>query len=211
MKLFYFYVAPNPTKVRLYLAEKAFGGAEIELEHVLVDYRKKEHLSPEHLARNPYGRLPVLQLDDGTYLTESLAIIEYLEDLHPRPDMLGASPLERARVREVERIADFGVLLPIARVVHATDSPLGLPPCPEMADFYRDRLAKSLEVLEGRLADGRPFVAGDRVTIADCTLQAALNFGRFRSVLPLDQSLERVAGWDRTFRERPSAQQVLSV
>ena len=210
MKLFYFYVAPNPTKVRLYLAEKTMGGAKIDLEYVLVDFRKGEQRQPAHLERNPFGRLPVLELDDGTCLTESLAIIEFLEELYPQPSMLGATSLERARTREIERIADIDVLLSVAHVIHATDSPLGLPPSPEIADYFRERLSKALAILDHYLADGRPFVAGDTVTIADCTLQAALNFGRFGSV-PIDSELKYLIRWDAAFRERASAKQVLAM
>ncbi len=133
MKLYFFPVAPNPTKVRLYLAEKSAGGAEIALTEVIVNLREGEQNRAEHLARNPFAKLPVLELDDGTHLIESLAIIEYLEELHPHPPMIGSTPLERARVRALERIADVGVLMVVGRIVHATNSPLGLPPSPEVA------------------------------------------------------------------------------
>lgn len=210
VRLYYFPVAPNPTKVRLYLAEKAAGGAAIELEEVLVDYRKGEQKGPEHLARNPFARLPVLELDDGAFLTESLAIMLFLEELHPDPDLIGGDPLERARVREMERICELDVLLPLARVVHATRSPLGHAPSPEVADFFGKRLARSLAILDERLADGRPFVAGERPTIADCTLAAAFQFARFGG-LPLDPGLKRLARWDGAFRDRPSARSVLTL
>lgn len=210
MKLYVFQVAPNPTKVRLYLAEKAAGGAEIDLPQVTVSLPKGEQKGPEHLARNPFGRLPVLELDDGTHLIESLVIIEYLEELYPEPPMIGSSALERARVRELERIADLGVLFPVAYTVHATNSPLGLPPRPEMAEFFRDSLPAALRVLDERLGDGRPFVAGERPTIADCTLQAALQFARFGKV-EIDPGFANLARWDREYRERPSAKAVLTL
>ena len=78
----------------------------------------------------------MLELDDGSYLTESLPIIEYLEETSPEPPMIGRSAIERARVRELERLADIGVLIPVARVVHATKSPLGWPPSPEVAALF---------------------------------------------------------------------------
>jgi glutathione S-transferase len=210
MKLYVFPIAPNPTKVRLYLAEKAALGAKIEIAEVTVDLRQGEQRSAEHRSRNPFGRLPVLELDDGTHLIESLAIIEYLEELHPDPPMIGRDPLERARVRELERIAELGVLFPAARIVHATNSPLGLPPVPQMAEHFRNVLPDALGVLEQRLADGRPFVAGERPTIADCTLQAALQFARFGGV-EIDPRFSNLARWDREYRERPAVRGVLSV
>ena len=208
MKLYMFQVAPNPTKVRLYLAEKAEGGTKIDLEQVPLNLLKGEQRTPEQKRRNPFGKLPVLELDDGTCLTESLVIIDYLEDLHPAPAMIGTDPLERARVRELERIADLGVLLPIARIVHSTNSPLGLPPSPEVAAHFRGLLPDALRYLDEQLADGRPFVAGEHPTIADCTLAASLQFGRLGKV-EIDPAFANLARWDRAYRERPSARSVL--
>ncbi len=135
MKLYVLPVAPNPTKPRCYVAEKG-----IEIEQVLVDLREGAQRQPEFRAKNPLGRLPVLELDDGECIAESLPIIEYLEELYPDPPMIGRTPLERLRVRSAERLVDTGVLGPAALVVHATRSPLGLPPRPEMAEFHRARL-----------------------------------------------------------------------
>ncbi len=208
MKLYFFPVAPNPTKVRLYLAEKSAGGAEISLTEVTVNLREGEQNRAEHLARNPFAKLPVLELDDGTHLIESLAIIEYLEELHPNPPMIGSTPLERARVRELERVADVGVLMVVCRIVHATNSPLGLPPSPEVAKNAREMLPKSLEFLDRRLDDGRRFLAGERPSVAHCTLAAAFQFARFGGV-EIDTSFENLARWDDAFRNRPSAKSVL--
>ncbi len=208
MKLYYFPIAPNPTKVALYLAEKNEGGENIEVEEVRVSLGAQEQKSTEHVARNPFAKLPVLELDDGTHLIESLAIIEYLEECHPDPPMIGREPLERARVRELERIAELGVLYPVAYIIHATNSPLGLPPVPEIAACFRDVLPMALRVLDQRMADGRPFVAGERPSIADCTLQAAMQFARFGKV-EIEASYEHLARWDRAYRERAPAKSVL--
>ena len=208
MKLYVFPIAPNPTRLRLCIAEKAEAGTHIDLEEVMVNLPQGEQRQREHLARNPLGRLPVLELDDGSFLTESLAIIEYLEELYPDPPLIGRDPLERARVRELERIAEMSVLRPIALIVHATDSPLGLAPVPEAAAWFREGLPESLAVLDERLSDGRPFLAGDRPTVADCTLAAGLQFGRFRQIEP-GAGFEHLARWDAAYRERPAAKVVL--
>lgn len=208
MKLYVFVVAPNPTRLRLYLAEKAEAGTTIPVTQVMVDLPKGEQRLPEHLARNPLGRLPVLELGDGSFLTESLAIIEYFEELWPEPPMIGTDPRGRARVRELERIAETGVLQPVGRIVHATNSPLGLPPSPEVAEQARQALPGPLGVLESALSDGRAFLAGERPTIADCTLQAAFQFARFRKV-EIDPAFEQLARWDRAYRERAPAKAVL--
>jgi glutathione S-transferase len=199
MKLYDFRFAPNPRKTRVYLAEK---GLSIPL--VPVDITKGEQYAPEMLARNPMGGMPVLELDDGTCLRESLAIIEYLEELHPDPPMIGATPLERAQVRALERTADLGVLAGVARVLHNTHAVLpGRVPNPEIAAIARRDLEKPSRYLDSLLADGRPFAAGARVTIADCTLFAALAFAELGQ-LDIDWP-PRLAAWYARFRKRPSA------
>lgn len=214
-----FPVAPNPTKVRLYLAEKraagAFAekraaGAPIAVEEVPVSLVEGEQDRPEHLARNPFGRLPVLETAPGDFLYESLAIIEYLEDLHPEPPLFGASPRERANARQIERIVDLGVLIPIARIVHTTRSPLGLPANPAVADYFRSQLPRTLDHLEGLLSDGRPFLMGERVSVGDCTLAAGLQFGRFRE-LEFLASHPRLREWDERYRARREIEGILVV
>ena len=208
MKLYVFMVAPNPTRVRLFLAEKRAAGAEIDLPEITVNMAKGEHKQPEHLARHPLGKLPVLELDDGSFLTESGAIAEYLEEIYPDPPMLGASPAERARVRELECLANGGVLASVGRIVHATNSPLGLPAVPEVAAEGRSALAGPMQCLDDRLADGRPFLAGERPTLPDCTLQAAFQFARFGKAEILE-GYENLKRWDAAYREREPAKAVL--
>ena len=208
MKLYSFPVAPNPTRLRLYTAEKREAGAEFDVEEVSVNLREQEQRSPEHLKRNPLAKLPVLEIEDGVYLTESVAIIEYLEELVPEPPMIGNTPLTRARTRELDRIIEIGVLYPIGRIVHSTNSPLGLPPNPAVAEFFHEVLPPNLAIIEERLRDGRPLLMGDQPSIADCTLAAALQFGRMAKVDP-GSGYENIARWDLAFRERISAKQVL--
>jgi glutathione S-transferase len=173
MKLYHFPVAPNPAKVLFYLNEKHIS----DIELCLVDFRTGAHREPQHLARSPQGVLPILELEDGTCLGESLAIIEYLEELYPTPPMIGDNPLQRHQTRAMERFIEMNVLLRIVRIVHATASPLGLPPNPALAASEMARLPSALETLDQCVGDG-PFVLGERVTIADCTLLAACNFAR---------------------------------
>jgi glutathione S-transferase len=208
MKIYLFPIAPNPAKVALYLAEKKAAGCEIDLEVATVDLLKGEQRSDEHVARNPFARLPVLELDDGSILLESLAIIEYLEELRPEAPMIGVNPVERAQVRALERIADQGLLFPIGIIVHTTNSPVGYPASPEVADRFQKMLAQPLRYIDSQLADGRSFVAGDSPTIADCTLAAALQFARFGKI-EAGEEYEHITRWDRDYRERDVAQEVL--
>ena len=208
MKLYMVPAAPNPTKVMLYIAEKTAAGAEMGIEQVLVNALKNEQRSAEHLARNPFGSLPVLEVADKDYIVESLTIIEYLEERFPQPTLWGEGMRERIRARELERIADLRVLLPIGRYIHATQSPIGLPPNPAVADQARHALPVVFQYFENVLADGRELLLGARVSVADCTLQAALQFMRFaeRDLIADYPHLRR---WDAAYRQRAAAKAVL--
>ena len=201
-------LAPNPTKVMLYIAERGELGTEMGIEQIVVNTVKGRHREPEHLARNPFGTLPVLELDDGSYFVESLAIIAYLEDRFPDGALLDGSPEARARARDVERIVDLRVAGPMGAYGHAKNSPLGRPPDPEKAAQMEASVQVPLDYLEGLLDDGRPLLLGERVSIADCTLAASLQFLRFvEADLFGDRPLLRA--WDERYRARPAAQSVL--
>jgi glutathione S-transferase len=200
MKLHEFPGAPNPKKVRVYLAEKG-----IEVDSVSVNIMTGENRQPEFLKKNPMGGLPVLELDDGSYLPESLAIIEYFEDLHPNPPMIGATPLERARTRALERLIELSVLGRIA-VIFQNTHPLfagRLKQSPEAAESARGALATNLGILDAKIGNNK-FAAGDKPTIADCTLLAALQFAEFAQI-PVDASHKNVHRWYESFKQRPSA------
>ncbi|MEW6272835.1 MAG: glutathione S-transferase family protein [Thermodesulfobacteriota bacterium] len=200
MKLYVFPLAPNPRKVLVYLKEK---GIDLPIEQ--VDLVSGQNRTPEFLRKNPLGGLPVLELDDGSHLTESLAIMRYLEELHPEPPMFGTTPLERARVCEAERICEIGILSPTGAIFQNT-SPIfatRVKQSRDAAEAARARLETNLAVLD-RLIGDRTFVAGDRPTAADCTLFAALAFGETAGT-PLDPSHGNVARWYAAFKQRPSA------
>ncbi len=197
MKLYHFPPAPNPAKVLFYVKEK--GIADIELE--MVNFLDGEQREPEHLARSPRGTVPVLELDDGTVLTESLPIIEYLEELYPEPVMIGSTPLERAQVRARERYIELNVTNRLVRLVHATNSPIGLPQNPGLAESERSNLPGSLTYVN-ELVGGGPFVMGAQPTIADCTLLAGYNFARFGGLEILDDGYPNLDRWFETFAMR---------
>jgi glutathione S-transferase len=197
MKLYDFPLAPNPRRTRIYLAEK-----DLSIPLVMVNLREGAQRTPEFLAKNPHGSLPVLELDDGTLLTESEAIIEYLEELHPEPPMLGRTPLERAKTRRLERLCEIAVLFRVSRYVHATLAPLpGAKPNPHLAEWAKSELPRGLGVLEREVGE---FVAGERVSVADCTLFAAFEFARAAG-LALEEGYPRLGAWRARFSQRPSA------
>jgi glutathione S-transferase len=200
-KIYDFVGAPNPKRLRVYLAEKG-----ITIPYEPVDLVAGQTRAPAFLAKNPMGGLPLAELEDGSYLPESLAIMEYLEELHPEPPMIGTTPLERARTRALERIAEIGVLARVGAIFQHTHPFMAtrLKQSPEAAENARGMLAGALAVLDGAIG-GRPFVAGARPTIADCTLYAALEFADFAQVA-IDPACANVRGWYERFKQRPSAQ-----
>ncbi len=208
MKLYKVALAPNPTKVMLYIAERAELGTDMGIEQVTVNTVKGEHRQADHLARNPFGTLPALELDDGSFIKESLTIIQYLEDRFPKGALISGTAEEKGHARDIERIVDLRLASPMGGYAHATNSPLGYPPDPERADTLKASMQTPLNHLEALLADDRTLLTGARVSIADCTLQASLQFIRFiEDDVFGDRPLLRA--WDESYRQRPAAQAVL--
>ena len=208
MKLYMVPLAPNPTKVMLYIAEREELGTEMGIEQIVVNTVKGRHKEPEHLARNPFGTVPTLELDDGSCLVESLAIIHYLEYKFPDGSLITGTPEERGRALDVERIIDLRIAGPMGTYGHAKNSPLGRPPDPEKAAQMEAAMQTPLDYLENLLSDGRPLMLGERVSIADCTLEASLQFIRYVEADVFgDRPLLRA--WDERYRARPAARKVL--
>ena len=208
MKVYMVPLAPNPTKVMLYIAEREELGVDMSIEQIVVNTVKGRHKEPEHLARNPFGTVPALELDDGTYLVESLAMIDFLEDKFPNNTMYQGTPEEKGKARDMERVIDLRLGGPMGAFGHATNSPLGRPPEPEKAAQYLESMQTPLNYLETLLGDGRPLLCGDHVNVADCTLQSFLQFTRFVEADVFgDRPLLRA--WDARYRARPAAQAVL--
>jgi glutathione S-transferase len=208
MKLYTVPAAPNPTKVMLYIAEREASGSSLNIEQVRVNTLKGEQNSPEHLRRNRFGALPVLELDDGRYLTESLSIIDFLEEKFPENNMLGSNPAERSFARELERIVELRLATPLARYVHVTNSPFGLPADPKAAAEIEASLPKALGFIEELLGDGRNLLMGEQVSIADCTLQSGLQFARFGKAEVIGD-YPNIQAWDQAYRARTAALAVL--
>jgi glutathione S-transferase len=201
MKLYDFIGAPNPKKVRIYLAEK---GLSIEL--VPIDITQGRTRAPEFRAINPWGGLPVLELDDGSFVPESLAIIEYLEERHPQPSLVGATPERRLAIRSLERKCELGVLGRVATLVQNTHPFFAkwVDQSAETAQGARKLLGRALELLDAEIGE-RPFVAGSEPTIADCTLYSALWFGHVMQAGIDLAPYPNVARWRESFSKRPSA------
>lgn len=201
MKLYQTRFSPNPRRVSIYLAEKG-----LQIDRVDVDTAAKAHKAPDFLAMNPAGRVPVLELDDGQTLTESAAIVEYLEELHPDPPMIGRDPYERAKVRALERIGGDLITRAQLWLMHSSAYFAGrVVAQPAVAAAAKPMVDELLNALEQHIGES-PFLAGDKVTIADCTLFAMFQACRVRMNEPLGADRPRLDAWYGRFALRASAE-----
>lgn len=201
MKLYNSNAAPNPRRVRIFLAEKG-----VTIPRVEVDLAKLDHQSDAFAGVNPFRTIPVLELDDGTRIAESIAICRYIEELHPEPNLFGATARERAEVEMWQRLAEFRLLMPIAQVfrhTHPHMAEMEVPQIPEWAEANRPRALQSLALFDAALKD-RPFLAGDRFTVADITGLVALDFTR-PARIAIPPELACLNRWRAALTARPSA------
>ena len=202
MMLYRFPMGTNPRRVAIYISEKGIDVPYHELDHVNL-----EHRSPEYLQINPSGRAPALVTDEGFSITESAAIVEYLEELYPENPMIGNDPVSRAQVRALERIANDLIVRSQLWLWNVTGAfPRNEPePSQAFASALFRHVEELLDVLELAIGDNR-FLAGDQPTIADCTLFAIFQTVRERFDLPFAAHHRRLDAWYRHFRTRPSAE-----
>ena len=194
--------APNPRRVRIYLAEKGLAD-QVTLVEVPLATRANEE--PAFLARNPIGLVPVLELDDGRHLRESMAIIRYLEELHPDPPLCGTDAWSRATIEMWNRTAELEVLFPVAQVFRNSHAfwQGRLRQAPEFADIMREHTLKRMAWLDRELA-ARPYLAGDAFSVADITLLCGLDFGKVSNLRVGDET-PNLLRWHREVSARPSA------
>jgi glutathione S-transferase len=200
MKLYDYPAAPNPRRVRVFLAEKG-----IDVPRVQVDITKSENRSPEYLAKNPMGGVPILELDDGTILAESVAICRYFEETKPEPNLMGRAPQEKAQIEMWNRRMELEILMNTASAFRNTHAFFKgrIPQVPEYGAVCKEAALKRLEWLDSELAK-RKFVAGDRYTIADITALIGIDFGR-PSDIRIKPEQKNLARWHQEVSSRPSA------
>jgi glutathione S-transferase len=201
MKLYDSKMAPNPRRTRIFMAEK---GVSVPTEQ--VDMMKMEHKTPEYTAINPLQRMPVLVLDDGTVIAESLAICRYFDALHPEPPLFGVGPKEIALVEMWSRRVEnnfFATVASVFRHLHPAMKELEVPQVPAWAEANRPRVMQFLELLDGELAK-REFIAGDRFTVADITALCTVDFMK-PARLTVPEGASNVKRWHAAVSARPSA------
>ena len=200
MKLYDLKAGMNPRRVRIFLAEKG-----IEIPITPIDMMKGENQTPEFLKLNPLGTLPVLELDDGTILTESVAICRYFEFSKREPNLFGYEGLEQARVEMWNRRLELELMLPLSEQFRHL-SPFWkdrLTQIPEYGQAQRTRLGQVMEWLDRELAT-RPYMAGERYTIADITAQCAFVLGK-NTGAPILEGLHNLKRWWDLVSARPTA------
>jgi len=207
MKLYDYATAPSPRRVTMFLAEKG-----IDVPRVPVDLRAGEQFSPAFRAVNPDCTVPVLELDDGTRLTDAIAICRYFEAIHPEPRLMGASAKEQAVIemvqRQMERDGFYAVMEAFrnstpafkTRAIPGADD---YPQIPALAERGRARVARFMETLDARLAESA-FVAGDAFTIADITAYLSVEFAKWVKI-QIPESSAALRRWHEAVSQRPSA------
>ena len=200
MKLYDSKAAPNPRRTRIFLAEK-----RIELPMEQVDIMAKQHYTPEYTQVNPLQRMPALVLDDGTVISESIAICRYFEVLQPEPPLFGVGAKDVAVVEMWNRRCELSLFFPVAHVfrhTHPAMKELEVPQVPAWAEANRPRIVDFLRILDAELGR-KPFVAGERFTVADITALCAVDFMKPARIAAPDE-LTNLKRWHAEVSARPS-------
>lgn len=202
MKLYDSYRAPNPRRVRWVMAEKGVNDVEI----VNVDILAGEHRTPEYRAKVGVAHVPALELDDGTVISESVAVCRYLEALHPEPNLFGRDPREQAVIEMWTRRCEIYLANPMmltVRLSHPVLSQVLDRPNPDVAEFNKVGAERFMKTLDRRLAD-HEFIAADRLTMADIVAVVGLDFARMIKYRP-PEDLVNLNRWYEAVRARPAA------
>jgi glutathione S-transferase len=193
--------APNPRRVRIFLAEKS-----VDIPFEQIDLGKLDHKRPEFCEFNPMKQVPVLILDDGTCIAETVAICRYIEGIKPEPRLFGEGALEQAKIEMWNRRLEFGLFFRVAQIfrhLHPAMKDMEVPQVSAWAEANRPRVYDMLSLIDGELAD-REFMAGDRYTIADITALVATDFMK-PAKLARPPELVNFARWYDAVSARPSA------
>jgi glutathione S-transferase len=192
--------APNPRRVRIFLAEKG-----VTLPTEAVDLGAQAHKAPAYRAINPMQRLPALVLDDGTVIAESIAICRYIEALHPRPPLFGEGALEQALIEMWQRRVEFHLLAIVSSVfrhLHPAMAPLEVPQVAAWGEANKPRVLEFLTFLDGELKT-RPYVAGPRFSVADITAVVAVDFMK-PAKIAVPEGFANIQRWHAEVSARPS-------
>ena len=204
MKLYVSSHAPNPRRVSMFILEKGITG----IDTVTIDILTGEQRSADFLAKNPLGRVPALEFDNGRVLSETRAICTYFEGLQPEPNLMGVDYEERAFIEMADRRMELHLLLETAHGARHTHPALAVLEQPQFRDYgaaQADKMRTTARWLDGVLAR-QPYVAGERFTIADITAFCALEFAKgLLKFRPGEEGMAHLQAWRDQIAERPSA------
>ena len=192
--------APNPRRVRIFLAEKG-----VDLPETPVDMRKREHKSAEFRAKNSMGQLPALELDDGTCISETVAICRYFEETHPEPPLFGRTAVEKALVDQWIRRVEFAVMMPVGnfwRHAHPFTAAL-LTQFKDFGESNKETYRGAQKYVDREL-EGREYLVGDSYTMADICLLSTVDFAEWIG-LPVEDEFANLKAWRERVKARPSA------
>jgi glutathione S-transferase len=194
------YPAPNPRRVRMYLAEK-----RLSVPYADMDLPTREHKAPDFVAKNSLGQVPTLVLDDGTVITESIAICRYFEALHPEPPLFGTTPVEQARIEMWIRRIELQIMGPVSLYwvnAHPLTAGLSAQKYKDFGEAQKRRALDRLRWLEREITNNE-FVAGSTFTMADIIAESAIDFARVIGI-PLPEDASALSAWCARMKQRPS-------
>jgi glutathione S-transferase len=201
MKVYEYRAFPNPWRVRIALAEK---GLTDQVEFVQVDVPQGEHKQPAFLEKNPAGAVPLLELDDGTYIAECTAITEYFDHLMGEPTLTGKNAKERALIHMMQRRVEANLLDAIANYFHHATPGLGFEAyqIKEWGEKQKEQAIATMNDLD-KLLVTQPYIAGDHFTVADITALAGVAFGGFCQIT-IPETANHLQAWHDRMQQRPS-------
>ncbi len=201
MKIYDTPLAPNPRRVRWFMAEKGISDIEV----VTLNLMEGQHRTPEYVAKTGLANVPVLELDDGTCISESIAICRYLESRYPEPNLFGRTPEEIARIEMWTRRAEMLVATPLMIGVRHTHPAMGVleAQVPTIGEHNIASALRALQLLDRRLGESA-WLGADRLTVADIVAFVGLDFGRMIKLRPPEE-LVHLARWAEAMRARPAA------
>lgn len=205
MNIYDWHTGPYPARVRIALAEK---NLQSQVQFISVDLWKGEHKLPDFLAKNYSGTLPVLELQDGTFLAECTAITQYLDTLDGEPTLTGRTALEQGLIHMMNKRAEIELLDAVSVYFHHGTPGLGpdveLYQNPEWGFRQRDKAVRGMHYFDSVLKK-QPYIAGDNFSMADITVIGGLIFAELVD-LPIPAECEALLGWYARMQERPSVQ-----
>lgn len=202
MKIHETKMAPNPRRVRVFLHEK---GVLDQIDFIELDLQKGENLTPEFKAMNPMGKVPVLELDDGTCISETVAICRYFDELNPEPALFGETPLEKAKIEQWVRWIELYFFMPTGMCFQHCSGYFKdrMNPIPEWGEDCRKQTERFFGFLDRHL-EGQEFIVGDRFTIADINAMCTIDFNKVNK-LGIKPEQKHLQAWYDRVSSRPSA------